>query len=80
MTPAAEKTTAERVADRFEDDDAPRPLQGDRLETLCFDADARRETRDGFVGCRFLFEDGSAIVLSRSSWGIEGAEPFSWRR
>lgn len=27
---------------------------------------------------RYVFEDGSAIVITDGGWDIEGAEPFSW--
>lgn len=75
MVPAL--TTAERIAEmlgdggmRFETED------GRTLDELATEADARfSETRDLQ---RYLFPDGSAIVMSPGAWGIEGSAPFSW--
>jgi hypothetical protein len=40
----------------------------------------RREYGDGdYIGlCRYVFDDGSAIVDSQACWDIEGSTPFSW--
>jgi len=28
---------------------------------------------------RYVFEDGSAVVVAGAAWDVEGAKPFSWR-
>ncbi len=76
---AARATEAERVAAAYCGDGQrfDHPLSGESIHDYCaaravctqVSADHRQ---------RFVFEDGSAIVIDDGGWDIEGDEPFSW--
>ena len=74
-------TTAERIAEQFENDGMVFDNRaGESLDRAC-EAVAPKEWRDGYrTGdvYRYGFPDGSAIVVAGDAWDIEGAEPFSW--
>ena len=48
-----------------------------------FQSMAKRESRmnaSGEMEDRYVFDDGSAIILTEESgWGVEGKTPWSWR-
>ena len=59
---------------------------GQSLEDACLNegADVEYQEREGngavIAGTptRYVFTDGSAIVIAGECWDIEGSEPFSW--
>jgi len=48
------------------------------FDGLCAEAGAVRIRDDARELTRYMFPDGSAIVVSPGAWDIEGDEPFSW--
>ena len=74
-------TTAERIAEQFGNDGRNfRDAAGNELDEVC-DEIATREWRDGYrTGdtYRYVFADGSVLVVAGDAWDLEGAEPFSW--
>lgn len=68
--------------------------EGTTIDAACVAAGAMLERGRTWYGCddgeprtyaepdgdilRYVFGDGSAIVISGGAWDIEGSEPFSW--
>jgi hypothetical protein len=77
-------TQAEQIAERFGNDGLRFTNEADeRLDDFCaaLSMTGRKEWRDGHnTGdvYRYVFADGSAIVVAGDGWDIEGEEPFSW--
>jgi hypothetical protein len=82
MTMTTTQTTAEQIAERFGNDGQNwRDNAGAHLDEVCEAACVSCRWRDGYrTGdtYRYVFSDGSAIVVAGDAWDIEGAEPFSW--
>lgn len=74
-------TQAEQIAEQFDNDGLNwHDSEGRHLDEVC-EATAKCEWREGYrTGdtYRYVFADGSAIVVAGDAWDIEGAEAFSW--
>lgn len=69
---------AENIAKMFDDDGLTFECGNMHLETVCENNAVNIEEDRERCLVRYVFPDGSGIVVSASAWDIEGDEPFAW--
>ena len=63
------KTTAEQIADRFDNSFCHKDAEGRSIEDVCREHGATAGLSNVF-GTRFNFADGSAIIVGLLGWGL----------
>jgi hypothetical protein len=84
MTETTEKTTAEKIADRFDNDGQRWERDGVDIDDVCREhavPHARPEYRDGWGTdtYRWVFADGSVLTMAGAAWDFGYPDCWCWR-